>query len=617
MKPLRVVMIYGEMSSRGRGPYDIEGLYKKQGLTGSESSFFNLARGLAALGHQVVTLVDCAGPQQHESGFLAMPIAAVEGLAKMQPDVCIAWNEPDYLRHAPPGVLRMCDQQLNDFRYVQGTLCHLVDPDNRGGIWVSPAQNHLDYLTTFEGMPIGGSRVIPNSVDLGFYVERDVIPRNPKKVVWCSSPDRGLHHLLSLWPAVRARVPDAELHVFYRLQGWLNDVGAQGPWLGTHPDVCESARRARYVDEALLRLKDGWGVTVRDSVPNVEMARELMSAGVLAYTCDPRRYTEGFGVSALDAAAAGCHVLITDRDAMPSVHGEYATIIPGPPEEMHLAWVEAIVASMDKAERPRAPERYTHAAVAKQWEQLIREQLAFRAAAADQPAEVPAFTHPEVGRALRVRERTVGASGFRFWETDVHGSWWSMEDEQGVRDRHWHPKAGDMVIDGGAAFGSYALPALAAGARVVAFSPADPDTQCLVANIDLNPDFAGRFMLTRDGLAHTDVRFDPNKSRYLEPSEPSVAGELRCRALDAWLAEHPEIDRVDWIKLDVEGAELDALRGAEMTLRTWKPKLLIECHDFHRPMLQPVADYVLGLGLGYKLEAHPHGGVSHAYFEAQ
>lgn len=625
MNKLKVVMIYGEkVSSRNRGPYHVDELYVKKGLTGSESSFFNLARGLQHLGHEVMVLCDCAGPQIHESGFNMFPLTpTLPALPTIPADVVIAWNEPDYLAHAPPDALRMCDQQLNDFGYVENRhMLHDLD------VWVAPSQNHLDYLTTREGLGIGKTRVIPNSVDRSLFTDYDSpsalqnreSDRNKRKVVWCSSPDRGLHHLLSFWPEVRRAVPDAELHVFYRLQGWINDVAPHGPWNGAHPDVQESARRARYVDEALRRMKDGYGIVVRDLVPNVEMARELESARLLAYTCDPLRYTEGFGVSTLDAVAAGCRVLISDVDALPSCHGRAVTrVIPGRPDEQRRAWVDGIVACLleDDVPQPDAAAyliEHDYGNIAKRWEDLIREQIHFRAFPT--PQRTPRLSHPEVGTALRVRQRLApGGKPFLFWETNVHGSWWSMEDEQNVRDRHWHPGPGDLVVDGGAAFGSYALPALAAGARVVAFSPADPDTELLEANVDLNPEFGPRFMLSRDGLAHADVRFDPNASRYLEPDEPSVPGELRCRALDVWLAEHPEVDRVDWIKLDVEGAELDALKGAEQCLRKWRPNLLIECHDFHRPMQAAVRDYVLGLGLGYTFEAHPHGGVSHAYFE--
>lgn len=612
-KPLHVVMIYGAMSSSNRGPYDIAGLYTRQGLTGSESSFFNLARSLAEIGHEVVVMADVTQPTQHASGFHAMPLQAINGLSSMRDvDVVIAWNEPDYLAYVPHGVLRICDQQLNDFRYVRGPLGALSD------IWVAPSQNHLDYLTMFEHLPIGGTRVIPNSVDLDLVRSADTLEVPSKRVVYCSSPDRGLHHLVGLWPEVRKREPSAELHIYYRLAGWLNDVSGCGPWSQSHPDVCESARRARYVAEALRRMSTGFGVHVHDVVPNKQMLEELHRARVLAYPCDPIRYTEGFGVSVLDAVACGVRAIITDADALPSVHADGAYKILSR-EIDRAAWVDAICSALNEPgltdRSARAQDyikRHDRISVARRWEALIYEQLHFRTIPTRQPQEFPEITYPEAGRALRVRERSIDGNTFRFWETETHGSWWSMEDEQNVRDRHWHPKPGEVVLDVGAAFGSYALPALALGARVVAFSPADPDTQLLVANLDLNPEFADRFSLSRDGIADRDCWFDPARSVYAE--QPGDATWLRCRSLDSWLAENP-LDRVDLIKLDVEGAELDALRGAEGLIRRFRPRILVECHNFHRPMSEPVIAFVQSLGLGYRVEIHPHGGVAHAFFD--
>lgn len=51
-------------------------------------------------------------------------------------------------------------------------------------------------------------------------------------------------------------------------------------------------------------------------------------------------------------------------------------------------------------------------------------------------------------------------------------TWFSFVDESEVRDRWWSPGPGDCVLDVGAAFGSYTLTALAAGASTVfAWSP--------------------------------------------------------------------------------------------------------------------------------------------------
>lgn len=390
---MKIAMIYGEMSAAFRMPdgFDVEGLYSRVGLTGSESSFFNLARSLAEKGHHVVALVPCKQVYEEDSGLVVLPLSHLDGLTQsgVELDAAIAWNEPDYLRGFRPGILRACDQQLNDFGYCKPGWQDVVD------VLVVPSANHGRYLVEREGAPGPKMQVIPNSVDLDLLPERRSDwtrspDRDPHRVVYCSSPDRGLHHLLAMWPDVRARVPDATLRIFYRIEPWIaQSVGI--PHDHPIPSIAAIGRRARYVQEALRRLQPGpsspYGVDVVGPVPNARMMDELAQSAVLAYPCDPVRYTEGFGVSVLDAAAAGCLPIVSTADALRSVHAETggALGIDGNPAATRDKWVHWIARVLaegadkifpDARERMRAhARRHAREVVAAQWEQLLASKI--------------------------------------------------------------------------------------------------------------------------------------------------------------------------------------------------------------------------------------------------
>jgi FkbM family methyltransferase len=69
------------------------------------------------------------------------------------------------------------------------------------------------------------------------------------------------------------------------------------------------------------------------------------------------------------------------------------------------------------------------------------------------------------------------------------------------------------------------------------------------------------------------------QSKFLKPTVEKI--DVRCVSIDGLVAQgNPP---PDVIKIDVEGAEFDVLRGAEQTLRAHRPHLLLATHDVHVP----------------------------------
>lgn len=194
-----------------------------------------------------------------------------------------------------------------------------------------------------------------------------------------------------------------------------------------------------------------------------------------------------------------------------------------------------------------------------------------------------------------------------------------FDDEQIVRDRHWHIKPGDVVIDVGAAIGSYTLPALAAGAaKVIAFCPQQDHAQKLKENLTKNPGFAERCTIVPHGLYDQEGWLTFVGSNYLfQETRPDRLGseDFPVRRLDDV---DLKVDKIDWLKLDVEGAELKVLEAARDLLIKYHPQILVENHLFMDKSIQArVGLFILSLDLGYTMFATDYCDVSHSFFEVK
>ena len=199
----------------------------------------------------------------------------------------------------------------------------------------------------------------------------------------------------------------------------------------------------------------------------------------------------------------------------------------------------------------------------------------------------------------------------------AHSSWWSFQDESVVRDRHWHFKPGDVVLDIGPAFGSYTFTAAVQGAKVYALEPCEFCRSVLTGNVAVNPDLAGLIQVVPVGVHERSGWFEPDAGEFIaERAEGDTRELLRVRSIDDIVGEL-RLERLDCIKLDVEGAEYGALSGAKNTLRRFRPKILVEEHEFKFQGIGPRCQGLIdALDLGYSCERHPYHSVAHSFYEA-
>jgi FkbM family methyltransferase len=151
-------------------------------------------------------------------------------------------------------------------------------------------------------------------------------------------------------------------------------------------------------------------------------------------------------------------------------------------------------------------------------------------------------------------------------------------DKGGVRIA---PEPGDVVIDGGACTGeTVAVFSNAVGAqgKVFCFDPVADHVAVLDYNARQFPH--ANVQVMPFGVGEKNVEAEPVKLDHFAPGISSASAVVPLRSLDV-LVHQKQIPAPTYIKLDVEGAELDSLKGARESIRRHKPKLAVSL--YHKP----------------------------------
>ena len=160
------------------------------------------------------------------------------------------------------------------------------------------------------------------------------------------------------------------------------------------------------------------------------------------------------------------------------------------------------------------------------------------------------------------------------------------------------PCEGDIAIDGGAYDGTTSLDFAKCGAKVYAFEMDAANYKNCRARLDVSPSYD--ITIENFGLSDKEGEFT-----YISGdvgSRKNANGNLTARFtdLDTYAARN-NISRVDYIKLDIEGAELEMLHGAAKTITRCKPKMAVSA--YHKPEdLWTLATYIKSLRADYEFE---------------
>lgn len=172
------------------------------------------------------------------------------------------------------------------------------------------------------------------------------------------------------------------------------------------------------------------------------------------------------------------------------------------------------------------------------------------------------------------------------------------------------PMPGDTALDIGGCWGDTALwlaHVVGPTGMVHTFEPGSQNRALLHANLDLNPELKPRIQVWNEAVG-------PSAGEVLWMQDTIAAGltmesdqdqdpdrplsSVITESIDNLVAEH-YIEHVDFVKVDVEGADLGVLEGAAKTIAEQRPRLALAI--YHKPDdLAVIPDFVASLGVEYR-----------------
>jgi FkbM family methyltransferase len=167
-------------------------------------------------------------------------------------------------------------------------------------------------------------------------------------------------------------------------------------------------------------------------------------------------------------------------------------------------------------------------------------------------------------------------------------------------------RSGDIVLDAGASVGVFTRKALRAGAaKVIAIEPAPENLECLRRNFATEI-AEGRVVVYPKGVWDKDdvlkLSVDPTNSArdsFVRPLENAQTIEAPLTTIDK-MVEELRLRKVDFIKMDIEGAEQKAIAGAKITIGTYRPRMALCIYHIQGDEVM-VPKLVAGIVADYKI----------------
>ena len=313
-EPLRITFILAS------GVQAYAGILQDRPLGGTETGLVLLAEALSKLGCEVTVITPHPNPPLSKPLYL--PHRALDDLAET--DILVAVREwmPLFVNLKAKKRLLWTGDAFDQVMTVgigDKRVTQAIDSLLTVSNW------HRDTLTATSGFPFAKTFVLRNGIDCSLFSGTE--NRSRKRLIYSSTPYRGLTFLVPIFKKLKEAHSDCELHVF---SGFTVYAGAGG-----------QEEMKRTYEPLMRELRSLSGCHVHGNCKQSELAREFMKSSILAY---PNTFAETSCITAMEAQAAGCVVVTSDRGALPETVGDAGVLISGDPstEEYQAKFITAV-----------------------------------------------------------------------------------------------------------------------------------------------------------------------------------------------------------------------------------------------------------------------------------
>ncbi len=244
-----------------------EDVYKSRGIGGSETAVVEMAQHLSHISKRKVIVFNNRTSEKVFGNVHYKPAAEVaDYFANNMPYVHIAWRHNIKMTTAPTFVWNhdLGFQGLQAMDHYTKIFCL--------------SEFHRNFVKNLLNVPYEKIHVTSNGINPDRFKGLD-FTKEPGKVVFSSSPDRGIKEAIEVMDRVVKKLPFATLHVFYGLHN-MYKVG-----------------RNKEADELKALMDSRSYLKFHDNVPQSQLTLELASSQVWLY---PTNFLETFCITALE-----------------------------------------------------------------------------------------------------------------------------------------------------------------------------------------------------------------------------------------------------------------------------------------------------------------------------